>query len=141
MNKSTWVYGGVMGVLLIVLQSLNYRTLIKDISLEVYGGIIAILFLAVGIWLGSVLIKRVNEGTLFSFVKSKEVGLSNREAEVLQLMTEGLSNQEIADRLFVSMNTIKTHTSNIYVKLHVKRRTQAVQKASELQLIHTLSKN
>jgi two-component system, NarL family, response regulator LiaR len=63
------------------------------------------------------------------------LGLSARELEVLQLMAEGLSNQEIAGRLFLSLNTIKTHSSNIFEKLDVRRRTQAVEQARKLNII------
>jgi ATP/maltotriose-dependent transcriptional regulator MalT len=63
------------------------------------------------------------------------LGISKREHEVLELMAKGLSNQEIADNLFVSLNTIKTHSSNLFIKLQVGRRTQAVQKGKELGLI------
>jgi ATP/maltotriose-dependent transcriptional regulator MalT len=64
-----------------------------------------------------------------------QTGISKREYEVLELMAQGLSNQEIAEKLFVSLNTVKTHTSNLFVKLDAKRRTQAIQKAKELGLI------
>ena len=64
-----------------------------------------------------------------------ETGISKREHEVLELMAKGLTNQEIADKLFVSLNTVKTHTANLFVKLDAKRRTQAIQRAKELQLI------
>jgi ATP/maltotriose-dependent transcriptional regulator MalT len=65
----------------------------------------------------------------------QNLGLSKREMEVLQLMAEGLSNHEIASRLFVSLNTIKTHSSKVFEKLEVNRRTQAVDKAKKLSLI------
>lgn len=65
----------------------------------------------------------------------QRLGISKREHEVLELIAKGLSNQEIADKLFVSLNTIKTHTSNLFLKLEVSRRTQAIQKAKELRLI------
>ncbi|MDP2388534.1 MAG: LuxR C-terminal-related transcriptional regulator [Bacteroidota bacterium] len=65
----------------------------------------------------------------------EKLGLSKREIEVLELMSEGFSNQEIGERLFVSLNTIKTHSGNIFVKLDVKRRTQAVEKAKRLSII------
>ena len=72
---------------------------------------------------------KVNERILL------ETGISKREHEVLELMAKGLTNQEIADKLFVSLNTVKTHTANLFVKLDAKRRTQAIQRAKELQLI------
>jgi NarL family two-component system response regulator LiaR len=65
----------------------------------------------------------------------EKTGLSKRELEVLQLMAEGLSNEEVAERLYVSLNTIKTHTSRVFEKLDVKRRTQAIEKAKRLRVI------
>jgi ATP/maltotriose-dependent transcriptional regulator MalT len=64
-----------------------------------------------------------------------QTGLSKRELEVLGLISDGLSNEEIAEKLFISLNTIKTHTSNLFEKLEVKRRTQATEKAKRLGLI------
>ena len=76
-----------------------------------------------------------NPAFQFDQTRLDERGISRREYEVLELMAKGFSNQEIADRLFVSLNTIKTQSSNLFLKLDVNRRTQAVQKAKELQLI------
>jgi ATP/maltotriose-dependent transcriptional regulator MalT len=75
--------------------------------------------------------------TNFQFDPSRleKLGISKREHEVLELMANGFSNQEIADKLFVSVNTIKTHSANLFLKLEVRRRTQAVQKGKELMLI------
>ena len=69
--------------------------------------------------------------------KIEELGLSNREYEVLCKLSEGLSNKEIGQKLFVSENTVKTHVSNILVKLNAKRRTQAIQIAKEMSIIPT----
>ena len=65
----------------------------------------------------------------------KELGISSREYEVLKLIREGLSNQQIADRLFVSENTIKKHVSNLFFKMDVQRRTEAVKKAIDLKIL------
>ena len=130
-----------MAVLISLLKLLEYRFFVHDFSLELYLGVIALLFTGVGTWLGLKLTRqkivvvappsefKLNEDVL------RQSGLSKREYEVLELMAKGCSNQEIADRLFVSLNTIKTHSSNLFVKLDVKRRTQAIQKAKELALI------
>ena len=67
--------------------------------------------------------------------KIKELGLSGREMEVLNEISHGLSNKEIADKLFVSESTVKTHVSNVLLKLDAKRRTQAIQIAKELHII------
>lgn len=102
-------------------------------QIELFGILIGLVFMGVGIWVGlSLYHKRT---TKESFDPAK-LGLSNREIEVLELMAQGFSNQEVADRLFVSLNTTKTHVSNIYTKLNVKRRTQAIQKARELAIVH-----
>lgn len=126
-DRSYWIYGLIMGGLLIVLQIIQYKTMLQQIRLELAVAIIGVLFLGLGIWFGSQLLKGKKET-----IDASELGLSERETEVLQLLSEGCSNQEIADRLFVSLNTIKTHISNIYSKLGVSRRTQAVQKARQL---------
>ena len=116
---------------------------------EIYSGLIALIFMGVGIWLALKLAKPKKETIIIEkeiyikdspnfILNEKEVeklGISKRELEVLQLMAEGLSNQEIAERLFVSLNTIKTHSSKVLEKLDVKRRTQAVEKAKRLSII------
>lgn len=116
---------------MIILEVVHYKTMVRDIQIEVFGGIIGLLFLVFGVWLGAKFFKK---STPEKFDATK-LGLSNRELEVLELLAQGYSNQEVADVLFVSLNTTKTHISNIYTKLNVKRRTQAVQKARELALI------
>lgn len=68
-------------------------------------------------------------------VSLPELGLSQREMEVLELMSQGFTNQQIADKLFLSIHTIKTHGSNLFVKLDVKNRTQALIKAKELEIL------
>lgn len=125
-DRLYWIYGLIMGLLLIVLQIVQYKTILQQIRLELAVAVIGILFLGLGIWFGSKLLKASNEK-----INASELGLSEREMEVLQLLSEGYSNKEIADRLFVSLNTIKTHLSNIYSKMGVNRRTQAVQKARQ----------
>jgi DNA-binding CsgD family transcriptional regulator len=131
-----------MALLIFILKFVEYRFLVRDLSLEFYLGLVAVLFTVIGVWAGlritgkkTVVITqpamdfRLNEETL------KQRGISKREYEVLELMATGLSNQEIADKLFVSLNTVKTHLSNLFTKLDVKRRTQAIQRAKELRLI------
>jgi two-component system, NarL family, response regulator LiaR len=143
------MYGCCMALLLFLLKWLEWRFLVLDHAIEVYGGAIAILFTGLGIWLALKLTKpKIQTLTIEKEVyispettaalNQKEIarlGLSARELEVLQLMAEGLSNQEIAGRLFLSLNTIKTHSSNIFEKLDVRRRTQAVEKAKRLNII------
>lgn len=128
-----------MAVFIFLLKYLEYRLLIHDLSTEIYVGIIAITFTALGIWAGIRLTRKkvmVTDGNfIFNEKELQRLGISKREHEVLELVASGLSNKEIADKLFVSLNTIKTHTSNLFLKLDVSRRTQAIQKAKELRLI------
>lgn len=135
------IYGLAMAAVVFALKYIEYRYLLRDLSVEVYIGVVAALFTAVGIWLGSRLLKEkkvVVEVPLPARVNEEAVrasGLSARELEVLRLMAQGHSNQEIADRLFISVPTVKSHSSSLFVKLAVKRRTEAVHKAKSLGLI------
>ncbi|MES1160137.1 MAG: LuxR C-terminal-related transcriptional regulator [Bacteroidota bacterium] len=151
-HKMVIIYGSCLALLLFLLKWLEWHFIILDHAVQIYAGAIALLFTALGIWLAlklarpkvktivvekEVMITPLPAGT----INEKEIirlGLSARELEVLQLMAEGLSNQEIAGRLFLSLNTIKTHSSNIFEKLDVRRRTQAVEQARKLNII-TLS--
>jgi NarL family two-component system response regulator LiaR len=147
-NKLSFIYGASLAALLFLMKWLELKLLILDHSLEIYIGAIALIFTLLGIWLARKLsLPRKKEQELapvasplvagFALNQSAidTLGISKRELEVLQGMSEGLSNQELADRLFVSLNTIKTHNSRLFEKLDVKRRTQAVEKAKRLQLI------
>lgn len=148
-NKHIVLYGISLAIVLLLLNWLKFRFIIIDHAFEMYAGAIAVIFTGLGIWLAiqlskpkiqtvtiekEVYIKRDNPFIL-NEKEIEKLGLSKRELEVLQLMAEGLSNQEIGDRLFVSLNTVKTHSSNVLEKLDVKRRTQAVEKAKRLQII------
>jgi two-component system, NarL family, response regulator LiaR len=143
------LYGAFIGIVVSILRWIDYNHLMHTWPTEIYAGVVALVFAAVGIWIGVGLRNKSvpsNETTIevrtsqaedLNIAESaSEKGISKREIEVLQLMAEGYSNQEIADRLFVSLNTVKTHTSNLYAKLEVRRRTQAVHRAKELGLIH-----
>ena len=145
-HRETILYGISLAFLLFFLKWIELRFIIINHAFEIYAGIIAVLFTALGIWLAlklnkpkvkTKIIEKAVSVNDFSFNEAAmtDLGLSKRELDVLQLMAEGLSNQEIAERLFVSLNTIKTHTSNLFEKLDVKRRTQAVEKAKRLSLI------
>ncbi len=148
MRKTIVIYGLALAVLTLLLNVLEYKFFIRDLSMEVYMGLIAIMFTIVGIWVATKIIRRKTETVIKEVpvlvqqshfeLNEKELqrlGISNREYDVLEQMSQGLSNQEIADKLYVSLNTVKTHASNLYIKLDVKRRTQAVQRAKELGLI------
>jgi two-component system, NarL family, response regulator LiaR len=142
-NKPIVLYGLVLAVLLVVLKWIEYRYWIHDFSLETYLGLVAVFFSILGVWAGLKWTKP-NAPAIVNPSRDKPANveqvmkkhnISPREYEVLCLIAEGLSNQEIAGRLFVSLNTIKTHSSNLFLKLDVKRRTQAVQRAQELGLL------
>jgi DNA-binding CsgD family transcriptional regulator len=139
MKRTVIFYGLSLAGLVFVLKYLEYRLIVHDLSIEYYVGLVALFFTGFGIWAGLKLTRKevVTVGPEFILNESelKRLGISKREYEVLELMAKGLSNQEIADKLFVSLNTIKTHSSNLFLKLEVSRRTQAIQKAKELQLI------
>lgn len=142
MRRTILLYGSLLALLIFFLKFIEYRYIVRDLSLEFYLGVVAVMFTVLGIWAGVRITRKkpvvaaqaagdfkLNEDAL------KQLGISKREHEVLELMAQGLSNQEIADKLFVSLNTVKTHSSNLFLKLDAKRRTQAIQKAKELRLI------
>lgn len=140
MKRTIVLYALSLAVILFLLKFLQYRYLIADLSLEFYLGTVAALFTVFGIWLGLKLTRRKKmELATGEFKVNAEalrgLGISSREYEVLELMAKGHSNQEIADKLFISLNTVKTHSSNLFLKLEVKRRTQAIQKAKEMMLL------
>ena len=112
MLKTVLIYGLLLGALVLLLHAIEYFFWVRIHVFEIYGGLIACVFLALGLC------------------------ISKRELEVLLLLGKGLSNQEIADTLFVSQNTIKTHTSRLFEKLDVKNRTQAMLKAQEMGLVN-----
>lgn len=149
-GKLVIFYGIALAALMLLLKWLELRFIIFDYSFEVYIGAIALLFTSLGIWLALKLTKpKVNtvivekevfilppeKGTIPDDQALLRAGISRREWEVLELMSRGLSNQEIADQLFISLNTIKTHSSNLFEKLDVKRRTQAIEKAKQLGIL------
>ena len=146
MKRHILIYGLLSGVLITLLKLMEYRFLVIERSIEIYGALVAAVFAALGIWLGVKFTRReerviVREipvrSTAFSLNESKlaELGITPRELEILQLIAQGLSNREIAEKLFVSENTVKTHSSRLFDKLSARRRTQAVQIGKEMGLI------
>ena len=136
------LYGLCGGVLITLLKLTEYRFLVIEHSVELYGGLIAAIFASLGIWLGLTLTRRKaspSPPTTGPFTPDEqrigELSITPRELEILGLIAAGLSNREIADRLFVSENTVKTHSSRLFDKLGAKRRTQAVQLGKEARLI------
>jgi len=143
------LYSASLAVLLFLLKWLQWKFLILDNSIEIYIGLIAIFFTFLGSWVA----KQATDPKIKTVIVEKEVyisrpdefipneaeleklQLSAREREVLTLLSKGMSNAEIAESLFLSLSTIKTHASNLFVKLDVKSRTQAIEKARRLRLV------
>ncbi|HEV7704982.1 MAG TPA: response regulator transcription factor [Gemmatimonadaceae bacterium] len=155
MKKTVLVYGLLGGVLIAALKMIEYHYLVLEHSLEIYGGLVALIFSVLGIWLGlkltrtreTVVVREVPvhvevrvpvfASGAFSRdeVQLERLGITPRELEILEAMAAGHSNREIAERLFVSENTVKTHAGRLFDKLSARRRTQAVQRAKEAGLI------
>ncbi len=164
MKRHVLIFGLVGGVLIAILQYTEYRFVVIEHSVELYGALVAVLFAAFGIWLGLRITRRREtlQETIRETVVVKEVlvpaeaaspfvpspaafapdtarqqtlGITARELEVLTLVARGFSNREIAAELFVSENTVKTHCARAFDKLGAARRTQAVQRGKELGLL------
>ncbi|MEZ4586744.1 MAG: response regulator transcription factor [Gemmatimonadales bacterium] len=151
MRKHVLLFGLVGGVLIAGLKLIEYRWLVVEHSVEIYGALVAALFAGFGIWLGQRITRRRREVVVrevavpvpvpvpASFERDDErvaaLGITPRELEILELIAEGLSNREIAERVHVSENTVKTHSSRLFDKLGARRRTQAVQLGKSLRLI------
>lgn len=147
MWRQALLYGILGGVLIAGIKFIEYRWLVVAHSVEIYGGLVAAVFAGLGIWLGlrltrskkTVEVREVLVQLPAEFVRDQRqveaLGLTPRELEILELIASGLSNKEIADRVCVSENTVKTHSSRVFAKLGARRRTQAVQLGKELRLI------
>ncbi len=142
------LYGLTLAILVFALKWLQWKFLIVDNAIDIYIGLVAIFFTALGVWVATQLSKPkvqtvVVEKEIFvpqpedftiNEAELQKLNLSNREYEVLQLLTKGHSNADIAEILFLSLSTIKTHVSNLYFKMDVKSRTQAIEKAKRLKI-------
>jgi len=147
MKRQILLYGLIGGILIAALKWTEFRFLVIEHSVEIYGGLVAATFAVLGIWLGikltgrqeRVVIREVLVPTSEPFVpndgKREDLGITPREMEILELIAQGMSNREIAEKLFVSENTVKTHSSRVFDKLGAKRRTQAVQLGKEFGLL------
>ena len=179
MKRHVLLYGLVGGLLIALLKWTEYRFVVVEHSVEIYGGLTAATFAVLGIWLGMKLTAKAKgqvelakesgraapdtppfaesakdgppgfevppgfvdgtpgfgEGFLPCAGRREALNITPREFEILGLIAEGLSNREIAERLFVSENTVKTHSSRVFDKLGAKRRTQAVQLGKEFGLL------
>jgi len=160
-HKATILYSLGLALLLFLLKWLELRFIIFRHSFEIYAAVIAVVFTGMGIWLALKLSKPKvktlvvekevvvekeiivekevyvtrSEDFVLNASLIAELEISKRELEILQLMAQGNSNEEIAAQIFVSLSTVKTHNQNLFLKLDVKRRTQAIEKAKRLQLI------
>jgi DNA-binding CsgD family transcriptional regulator len=141
------LFGLAGGIVITLLKWTEYRYLVIEHSIEIYGGLTAATFSAFGIWLGlrltrkRIVVKEVHvpvpagQPFVVNSKKQEELEITPRELEILELMAKGMSNREIAEKLFVSENTVKTHSSRVFDKLGAKRRTQAVQLGKEFGLL------
>ena len=147
MKRHVLMYGLIGGILIALLQWTEYRFLVVEHSIEIYGGLIAATFAVLGIWLGlkltakrqTIVVREVPvaaEGPFISDERKREdLHITRRELEILELIAQGLSTREIAEKLFVSESTVKTHSSRVFDKLGARRRTQAVQLGKEFGLL------
>jgi ATP/maltotriose-dependent transcriptional regulator MalT len=153
MKRHVLIYGLIGGVLIALLKWTEYRFLVVEHSIEIYGGLTAAIFAVLGIWLGLKLTGRHTRAVVQEVLVStpasaspttrfvpderrrEDLGITPRELEILELIAQGMSNREIAQKLYVSENTVKTHSSRVFDKLGAKRRTQAVQFGKEFGLL------
>jgi DNA-binding CsgD family transcriptional regulator len=149
MRRTVLLYGLIGAAMIVALKVSEYRFLVVEHSLEIYGLLVALLFAALGIWLGlrltrpaeRLIIREVpvpvpaNGEFVVNSASVQKLGLTPRELEILSLIAGGLSTREIAERIYVSENTVKTHSANLFSKLNARRRTQAVQIAKEAGVI------
>ena len=149
MNKHVLLFGLLGGLLIALLKAVEYRFLVVQFSVQIYGGLVAAIFAGLGIWLGlrirrpasptQTVVPLVPAPATTPWVRStrqvERLGVTPRELEILELIALGLSNREIAETLFVSQNTVKTHSSRLFDKLGARRRTQAVQIGKQRGLI------
>jgi len=139
MRRTIIIYGVAMAALIGLLKFVEYKFVIRDIPLEFYIGTVAVMFTGVGVWAGLRLTRpkviEISGPFELNAANLKSTGISKREYEVLELLSNGLSNQEIADKLFVSTSTVKTHVSNVLAKLDASRRTEAIANAKKMRII------
>jgi DNA-binding CsgD family transcriptional regulator len=146
MKRDLLIYGLIGGVLIALLKWTEYPFLVVEHSIEIYGGLVAAIFAGLGIWLGLKLTKKpetivrevlvpVAEPFSRDEKRRDDLGITRRELETLELIAQGMSNREIAEKLCVSENTVKTHSSRVFDKLGARRRTQAVQLGKEFGLL------
>lgn len=133
------LYAALLAAGTLALQWLDYQRLVRSFPNAIYEGLLATGFLALGLWLGTRLLGRrvppVEAGIEGNPRAAEALGISPRELEVLREIAAGHSNKEIALRLHVSPNTVKTHIARLFEKLEARRRTDALRRARELGLV------
>lgn len=146
MKQTIIGFGLLIFSLLVLFRLAGYTQFRLQYGMEIWIAVFSILFFIIGIFLSRKMFQKeiikekeviveVPAGSEIDPKQLSKLGLSKREYEILQLITEGLSNQQIADKLFISENTIKKHISNLFLKLDVERRTEAIKKAKTLRVI------
>lgn len=148
-SRHILLYGLLLAILILVLKWLQWKFLIVDNAIDIYIGLIAVFFTILGVWVAAQLAKpkvqtiiiekevyvpQPGENTI-NEEELKKLNLSTREYEILQLLAKGYSNADISEKLFLSLSTVKTHVSNLFIKMDVKSRTQAIEKAKRLKII------
>lgn len=137
MIRTVILYGLGLALAAAALQWVEYQVWARSHSDELYMFVLAGGFLGLGVWVGARLVHRATPGAGFAPNEAARasLGITDRERDVLSLLADGRSNKEIAQRLAVSPNTVKTHIARLYEKLEASRRTEAILKARELGLI------
>lgn len=136
MWKQVLFYGALLAAGSFALQWLDYLHLARAHAGDIYLFLIAVLFLALGVYIGARVIGPSASPPFDGNPKAQEtLGISPRELTILQEIAAGRSNKEIAARLNVSPNTVKTHIANLFEKLQARRRTDAINKARELGIV------
>jgi DNA-binding NarL/FixJ family response regulator len=129
------VYGLALAALAFLLEWLDYQHAIRAWTTEFYSALIAIIFIALGIWVGNRLTAQPRQSFARNDAAIASLGISARECEVLEMLAAGHANKVIARRLDISPNTVKTHVARLYEKLEVASRTQAISKARMLDIL------
>lgn len=136
MRKTILVFGLLILALLLLFQLSKYAVVFGHLNIEIAISAIAVLFFFIGIYINKKgLDKKALPVQKIDLQKIKALDITEREYEVLQAISDGLSNKEIADKLYLSESTIKTHVSNLLLKLNAKRRTQAIQVAKNIKIL------